>query len=493
MALNIDREKIIRAVRQSIPLAITTYKLPHETEMDLENVLGMFLKEMDQEVLKDRLAYCLRELAVNAKKANTKRVYFEEKSLDLTNKSHYEEGMKNFKEETFNNLDHYLNLQKEKGLFIKIVFHSRGKNFKISIKNNVEINRKEQMRIYDRIARSRAFDSMEEAFAEVLDDSEGAGLGIVIMILMLRKMGLDEESFEVEGENGITTASLTIPVSEVHLEKLDILTQQIVDEIDALPQFPDNIVHLQKLINDPDSEITEIARRIATDPSLTADLLKTVNSAQFMLPNKVDNIADAVKMVGLRGLKNLLYSYGTEKILNFPEKKELWEHAHRTAYYSYNLARNRRLKKDIIDDAYIGGILHDMGKIVFSTVHPMLIERIQEFSADKEIPTGLFERLTAGYNHAEVGAKIAEKWNFPLSLVKAIQHHHNPENCESEFKPLVYTIYLANAICNLEKKEMIFDQLDEKVLAFFKITSKEQINHIMERLSQDFENEKLNI
>jgi putative nucleotidyltransferase with HDIG domain len=493
VALNIDREKIIRAVRQSIPLAITTYKLPHETEMDLENVLGMFLREMDQEILKDRLAYCLRELAVNAKKANTKRVYFEERNLDLGNKTHYEEGMRNFKEDTFNDLERYLNLQKEKGLFIKIIFHSRGKKFKISIKNNVEINRKEQMRIYDRIARSRAFDSMEEAFAEVLDDSEGAGLGIVILILMLRKMGLDEEAFEIEGENGVTTASITIPVGEVHLEKLDLLTKQIVDEIEALPQFPDNIVHLQKLINDPDSEISEIARRIATDPSLTADLLKTVNSAQFMLPNKVDNIADAVKMVGLRGLKNLLYSYGTEKILNFPEKKELWEHAHRTAYYSYNLARNRRLKKDLVDDAYIGGILHDMGKIVFSNVHPMLIERIQEFSTDKEIPGELFERLSAGYNHAEVGAKIAEKWNFPESLVAAIAHHHNPENSEAEFKPLVYTIYLANAICNLEKKEMTFDQLDDNVLKFFRITSFEQIKHIMERLSKDFENEKSNI
>ena len=151
------------------------------------------------------------------------------------------------------------------------------------------------------------------------------------------------------------------------------------------------------------------------------------------------------------------------------------------------------MKKDTVDDAYIGGILHDMGKIVFSNVHPMLIERIQEFSADKEIPGELFERLSAGYNHAEVGAKIAEKWNFPDSLVQAIAHHHNPDNSASEFKPLVYTIYLANAICNLEKNEMTFDQLDEKVLSFFKITTFEQIKHIMERLAKDFENEKLNI
>jgi len=65
-----------------------------------------------------------------------------------------------------------------------ITFHSRSKTFSLSVRNNVEITRKEQIRIYDRIARSRAFKSMEEAFATVLDNSEGAGLGIVILIVV---------------------------------------------------------------------------------------------------------------------------------------------------------------------------------------------------------------------------------------------------------------------------------------------------------------------
>ncbi len=310
---------------------------------------------------------------------------------------------------------------------------------------------------------------------------------------MLKKIGLDEDTFEIEGENGTTTASLTIPIGKFHLEKLDLLTKQIVDEIDALPQFPDNIIALEKLINDPDSEISEIARRISTDPSLTADLLKTVNSAQFMLPNKVDNIADAVKMLGLRGLKNLLLSYGTEKILKLPEKKELWDHAHKTAYYSYNLARNRKLKKDTVDDAYIGGILHDIGKIIFASVHPQLIERIHEFSVEKDIPSELFERLSTGYNHAEVGARIAEKWNFPLSLVQIIRYHHNPESCDADYKSLVYTVYLANALCEIERGDVNFDQLNTHVLNFFQISNADQIQHILNKLSEDFKNEKLNI
>jgi hypothetical protein len=239
-------DKIKQSVRMSVPLTVTTYKLPHETEEQIDEILAAYLEELGQGQLKDHLSYCLKELAVNAKKANTKRVYFDEKKLDLQSREDYVEGMKNFKEETLNNHDFWLEMQKNRGLYIKFLFHPKGRNFKISIKNNVEITRKEQMRVYDRIARSRAFETLEEAFAEVLDDSEGAGLGIVILVLMLRKMGLDEDAYEIEGEEGVTTASITVPINEVKLEKLDMLISQIVEEIDRLPQFPENIVAIQK-------------------------------------------------------------------------------------------------------------------------------------------------------------------------------------------------------------------------------------------------------
>ncbi len=473
----------------SEPLMLTTYKLPHKVEMQIDEILSAYLNELGQEQLTDHLSYCLKELAVNAKKANTKRVYFDEKQLDLHDRDDYVEGMKNFKEETLDNHEHWIELQKQRGLYIKFLFHPKGRNFRISIKNNVEITRKEQMRVYDRIARSRAFETLEEAFAEVLDDSEGAGLGIVILVLMLRKMGLDEDAYEIEGEGGITTASITVPINEVKLEKLDMLINQIVEEIDRLPQFPENIVAIQRLINDPKSEISDIARKISTDPALTADLLKTVNSAQFMLPNKVDNIVDAVKMLGLRGVKNMLFNYGTEKILDLPSHPELWDHAHRVAFYSFTLARQITRSKDIIDDAYVGGILHDIGKIVFSAVHPELLDRIRHFTTERDIPPGLFEDLSAGYNHSEIGAKIAEKWNFSDSLIEAIRYHHEPNACRPEHRLIVYCVYLGNAVCGYESGEMNYDIMDHSILMKFRITSEDQFKEVQHRLSNDYEAE----
>jgi len=492
--MKLDRAQIKKATNSSIPLTIKTYTLSHDTEVYLEEILEAFLTELGYTEIKDQLAYCLRELAVNAKKANTKRAYFLEKNLSLENPDEYDEGMKTFKEETLDNIQHYLQKQKEQGLYIKIIFHAQGKTFTIIVRNNAEITRKEQIRVYDRIARSRAFTSMEEAFATVLDTSEGAGLGIVILILMLKKMGLEEDSFSIDMEEGETIAALSIPFSDIHLEKTDLLTQAIIREVDSLPQFPDNIVYLQKLISDPDSEIADIARQISTDPMLTADLLKLVNSAQFMLPKKVDNIVEAVKLVGMKGVRNLLYTHGTQKILSqkYQDMRSLWNHSYRTAFYAYHLAKSFKKKKDILDDIYVGGILHDLGKIIIATLHPQLLDRIINFCTEKEIPTRMLEDLSVGFNHAEIGAMIAEKWNFPEQLIAAIRHHHEPNETDEKFIDVVYTVYLANALTAIEKEEITFAQIDKDVLNDFGIHTADHLNKIQERLDKAFLQQRSN-
>ncbi len=486
MAKKVDVAKINKAIVSSVPVTIKSFKLPHETEMYIEEILGVYLDKFGQSELKDRIAYCMRELAVNAKKANTKRVYFSEKNLDINNPDDYVKGMESFKQETLDNINYWLEKQEEAGLYIKVVFQSTSKSFTMSIKNNALISQKEQIRVYDRIARSRAFESMEEALSSVLDDSEGAGLGIVILVLMLKKIGLSEDAFDIDVEGDETVAKITIPFADLHLENLNLLAQEIVDEIEDLPQFPENIVFIQKLINDPESELTDIARQISMDPSLTADLLKVVNSAQFMLPKKVDNIVEAVKLVGLRGIRNMLFSYGTQKVLK-TDQKTLWDHSYRVAFYSYNLAKNFKRKKDLLDDAYVGGILHDIGKIVFSKVHPELLDKISRFCTEKEFNHDIMEELSAGLNHAMIGGKIAEKWNFPPSLIAAIAHHHNPENSHKDSRDVVHTVYLANSLANIESGEITFEQVDMSILQDFGIQTEEQYMMILQRLSEAFD------
>ena len=216
--LVVDVAKIKRAAHNAIALNILTYTLPHDIEVYMEEVLDVFLAELGQKKLKDYIVYCLRELAVNAKKANTKRVYFDSRGLDINDSDQYEEGMTAFKQDTMDNIAWYLQKQKEKGYYIKIIFQAKGPNIILEVRNNVEINKKEYLRIHDKLARSRKYTSLEEALQQVLDPSEGAGLGLVILVLMLKKIGLDEDCFDIWAESGETgsdevlTTSKSLPV-----------------------------------------------------------------------------------------------------------------------------------------------------------------------------------------------------------------------------------------------------------------------------------------
>ena len=489
--LVVDENKIKKAILSGLPLTITTFTLPREIEVYIEEVLTIFLKMSGQENLKDYIFYCLQELASNAKKANTKRVYFTELGLDLFNADHYRKGMEDFKETTLGNIDHFLQLQKEKGLYIKLILQIHENIIQFEIRNNVAITRNELIRIHDRLARSRQYSDLNEALTQVLDDSEGAGLGLVILVLMLKKIGLDEDCFDIRSNDKETIARLMVPLDQVRVENISVLSEAIVNSVKFLPHFPENILQVQRLISAPEADMAAVAKQLSMDPALTSDLLRIVNSAQYMLFKRVESIFEAVKMVGIRGIKNLLYSCGTQRILgtDTSEKKRLWEHSYRTAFYAYNLARNFKASakdRNLLDDVYISGILHDMGKIVFSNVHPELLESIKRFCVSRNIPDSTLEDLSAGMNHAGIGALIAEKWNFPNTLVMAIRYHHTPLLAPKDCRDLVECVYLANMMCEYESGSATFDQFERITLENFGVSTQKNLDTLLQRFSEGF-------
>ena len=488
----LDVPKIQKATRMGVPLSITTYTLPHEIELYIAEVLACFLAELNQERLKDYLGYCINELTTNAKKANTKRVYFVEKKLDINNPIDYEMGMRSFKEDTLNNIAYYLQLQKDAGLYVKVLMQVKKTNIVVEVRNNSEMTKTEFKRVFDKMARSRQFTSLEEALTQVLDDTEGAGLGLVIMILMLKKVGLNDENYEVLVESGETITRITMPMDVGTQEHMNALTKDIVDYIEALPQFPENIAQIEKLLNDPDSKLSAIAAHISNDVALTTDLLKLVNSAAFSLAKKCTSITEAVKLVGIRGIKNLLYSIGSLRILgsSTSEQKDLWEHSYKVAFYSYNLARNFLRNRIVTEDAYVCGLLHDLGKIVFSAMYPELLDRIAALKKERNIPDKVYEALLSGINHPDIGSALAEKWNFPPSLIAAIRYHHAFESAPAEYRELSATVCLADLMIHYGEGAIDFYQIDRKLLEMFGISGESQIQKICVSLQSGFDAEQ---
>jgi len=488
--MNIDRNKVVHAARNGIPLVIKTHTLPPQTEADLEEILLVYLEELGQGGLKDHLAYCLKELTVNAKKANTKRVYFMEKELRLDSPADYEKGMKTFKSDTLDNIQHYLELQEQKDLYIKVTYLIRNNVLYMSVRNNVPITPKELTRVYDRVARSRAFESMEEAFSEVLDDTEGAGLGIVIMILMLRKMGLTEKSFDLNQVGSETSASLTIPMNAVKLERVNMIADEIIHVIETLPPFPDNLERLLRLLGDPDVQFETLAAQLSHDPAMTADLIRYVNSAKYGMRKRIESLQDAVRIVGIQGLKDLVYPYGAHKLLDkyMAKQKNLWQNAARVSYYASEMAKDFRFSREDQSQAQIAGILYNLGQIILSFLHPEESAKIMKFCRTKGFSIELFDELTQAINPSDLGARIAENWNFPEDLIQIIRYQNQPQSALPVLQPVTCVVHLAGSLLSIENDLLNYNQINQGVLRSLRLTDPARLTALHNKIRDSYDN-----
>jgi HD-like signal output (HDOD) protein len=146
----------------------------------------------------------------------------------------------------------------------------------------------------------------------------------------------------------------------------------------------------------------------------------------------------------------------------------------------------------LLDFAYVSGILHDIGKIIFSYVHPDLLNKLRGFSAERKIPKSTLENLSAGMNHAGIGALLAEKWNFPEDLVAAIRYHHNPSDAPESCRTLVDSVYLADMFNEYQKGNVTFEQFETDPLKNFGISSKQQLDDLIKELNAGLKKAKEN-
>ena len=486
-SIPVDKNKIEQAVQMNIPISINTYTLPKETENYIVDVAKVFLNTVHQEEIQDYIVYCLNELTTNAKKANTKRVYFKEKGFDIYDQKSYDEGMLNFKQESLSNIDYYLQQQKKEGLYIKVIMQAKQGHIIFEVRNNVQMVATEFKRIFDRMVVARDYENVDQAFMQAIDDTEGAGLGLIIMLLMLKKIGLQEDAFELITEKDLTINRITIPVDFEANRHLVELTKTIVDYIEEIPQFPEKIMQIQHLINDPNATMSTIASLISDDIALTTDLLKMVNSVAFGLTKECMSINEAVKMAGLRGLQHLLYSVGTLQVLKITsdEQKNLWNHAHKCAFFAHTLAKMLG-KSDILEEIYVCALLHDLGKIVFSSIYPETLEKIKDLQAEKNIPERVIESMMSGMEHQAIGVAVAEKWHLPAAIVNTIKYQYEPESAPKEYYTLIATVSFAEFMLQFFGGNISYYQIPSSLLKQHKIEDEVQLRELCEKLNARF-------
>lgn len=226
--------------------------------------------------------------------------------------------------------------------------------------------------------------------------------------------------------------------------------EQLVQDIDSIPPFPATVSKVLQVIDTPRVNAKELASLLTEDQSLATTLLRYANSAYYGLPRQVSTVSEATVILGFAAIKSLMLAAAVHNTINKEvtgysmAQGELWNHSINCGMLAKYLAIKCRFP--IPEQVFVAGLIHDIGKVVLSTyVGPQFAE-ILKLVQEENIPFMDAEKGVLGYNHTEVGAALAQKWNLPAELVEAIAFHHNPLQAEHDFK-LTALVHVADALC----------------------------------------------
>jgi HD-like signal output (HDOD) protein/signal transduction histidine kinase len=238
-----------------------------------------------------------------------------------------------------------------------------------------------------------------------------------------------------------------------------------------LPTLPEILVKLLDACNSEGTSLSHIASIISKDPVLTFKVLQLVNSAYYGLPRRFTGIEPAVVYLGANCIRNLaiatsihqVFDRGRfKKIKNF-DLNDFWWHS----LLCGTLARRIAVKTGYAsqDEAYLAGLLHDVGRLVLISTFPKEHETILLETEDDNNRLWSENQLI-GVNHSEAGYWLVGQWKINSLIAESIRCHHDPIETIVESFPLIKIVYIANLLSKKNVLQKEADEAGEKILSF---------------------------
>ncbi|BCB96656.1 histidine kinase [Dissulfurispira thermophila] len=201
------------------------------------------------------------------------------------------------------------------------------------------------------------------------------------------------------------------------------LLRSQIEKIDTLPTIPSILKKLLGVIENPKISLNEIGTFISNDPVLTSRVLKVVNSPIYGFPGRISSVNQALILLGLNVVKGMLLGVSVFEAMQ-KTMVGLWEHSLGCAVAARIIAKKKDLKEP--EEVSVAALLHDIGKVVLGLKFSEEYKKIISDAETKSVFIFDAEKNFFSINHADAGAWIAQKWNFPRSLIEVIEYHHKP-------------------------------------------------------------------
>lgn len=233
-------------------------------------------------------------------------------------------------------------------------------------------------------------------------------------------------------------------------------------ELASLPHIASKVL---KLIQNKKVDLGEIARVIESDPILSMKLIRVANSPIFATRTKITSINHALMLLGTKRISNIVLSVSIySKFFTNTHKGAavLMERFFNHSYLTGNTAKTLAscLKLQFNDNEFIGGLLHDVGKMAMLQVHPREYSLVHKLIREEGLYDLEAEKEVFGENHIEVGIQVAQLWKLPEEIIMIIAFYRNP-SVTDEYKELVATVGFCDYFCKVRANRLIKTDEDD--------------------------------